>query len=327
MAIILITGAAGFIGHHLARASLEAGDTVIGWDNRDPYYDPATKQARIDQLQADHPDRFHFRPVDIRDADAIRDGWTAAEARARRPIDAVAHLAARPGVRPSLEDPAGVMATNVMGTQHLLEETRARACRQFVFGSSSSVYGVNPRLPWSENDPGLKPISPYAASKVCGELLGHTYAHLHGIRFIALRFFTVYGPGQRPDLAIAKFTRMIRSGDAIPVYGDGATERDYTYIDDIVAGIRAALAYQETQYEIINLGNDRTVRLAAMIEALEHALGRQAVIDRQPDQPGDVPRTWADIAKARHLLAYAPETDLPTGLQAYIASLPASDDR
>src|SRR5439155_4150780 len=191
---------------------------------------------------------------------------------------------------------------------NLLEAAREWGTPQFVFASSSSVYGVNPRTPWSEDDPVLLPISPYASTKISGELLGHVYSHLYGIRFVALRFFTVYGPRQRPDLAIHKFARLMRAGRAIPVFGDGSTRRDYTYIDDIVSGIRAAITYDRTAYEVINLGNNQTVSLLEMIDGLEKALGTPATIEWLPDQPGDVPQTWANIAKAGTLLGYRPQT-------------------
>jgi len=220
-------------------------------------------------------------------------------------------------VRPSIADPVGYQEVNVRGTQNLLELTRAWGVRQFVFASSSSVYGVNPRVPWSEDDHVLQPISPYASTKVSGELLGHVYSHLYGIRFIALRFFTVYGPRQRPDLAIHAFARKMLEGKPIPVFGDGSTRRDYTFIDDIVSGVRAAIEYTASPYEVINLGNNDTVTLAEMIEGLEHALGLRAIIDRQPLQPGDVPQTWANIDKASTLLGYQPTTSYADGVKKF----------
>jgi len=230
----------------------------------------------------------------------------------------IVHLAARAGVRPSLAEPMLYNETNVSGTLNLLELARARDIKQFVFGSSSSVYGANAHVPFSEEDTTRQPISPYAATKAAGELLCHTYTHLYGIRSIALRFFTVYGARQRPDLAIHKFARLIDEGKPIPVFGDGTTRRDYTYIDDIIEGVRAAIDYTASDYEAINLGESRTVELRELIELLENALGKRAIIDRQPQQPGDVPQTFADITKARRLLGYDPQTDIEEGIRRFI---------
>ncbi|NLI46864.1 MAG: NAD-dependent epimerase/dehydratase family protein [Acidobacteria bacterium] len=310
----LITGGAGFIGSHLADRLLAEGWGVTAADNFDPFYDPAVKRRNV----APHLDNPRYRLVeaDIRDAAALAAAlgpWPADPAGA-----VIVHLAAKAGVRPSIADPVAYEQVNVGGTQNLLELARARGVTQFVFGSSSSVYGVNPRVPWREDDAGLRPISPYAATKVAGELLGHVYSHLHGVRFVALRFFTVYGPRQRPDLAIHKFARLIRAGRPVPLYGDGSTSRDYTYVDDIVAGIRAAMDWRAGPYAVINLGNSHTVTLAELVAALEAALGARAAVERLPDQPGDVPRTWADIATARRLLNWQPSTPLPAGLRRFV---------
>ncbi len=229
-------------------------------------------------------------------------------------FDAIIHLAAKTGVRPSIGDPVGYQRANVIATQNLLEFAREERIRQFVFASSSSVYGVNPRVPWREDDHVLQPISPYASSKVSCELLGHVYSHLHGIRFLALRFFTVFGPRQRPDLAINKFVRLIEAGEPIPVFGDGSTRRDYTYVGDIVDGILGALYYDKTNFEVVNLGNDQTVTLSEMIATIEEVIGKKAIINRQPEQPGDVPQTWADVSKARQLLNYQPTTTFRDGI-------------
>jgi UDP-glucuronate 4-epimerase len=231
-------------------------------------------------------------------------------------------LAAKAGVRPSIEDPVAYQRVNVGGTQNLLEFAKERGIRQFVFASSSSVYGVSPEVPWKEDDVVMRPISPYAATKVAGELLGHVYSHLHGIRFLALRFFTVYGPRQRPDLAIQKFTRLIREGRPLPVFGDGSTSRDYTFVKDTVRGIRAAIDYQGSPYEVINLGSDQPITLAELIASLEAVLGQKALKDRRPEQPGDVPRTWADLGKAQRLLNYRCTVSLEEGLRQFVASLP-----
>lgn len=303
---ILVTGGAGFIGSHVVDRLLAEGWDVTVLDNFDPFYDPARKRANVAQ-HAQNP-RFRLVEADLRDEAAL------AAALPDR-FDAVAHLAARAGVRPSIDDPVTYQAVNVVGTQHLLELARRWKTRQFVFASSSSVYGVNPDVPWREEDAVLRPISPYASSKMSAELLGHVYAHLFGVRFVALRFFTVYGPRQRPDLAIHKFARKMLAGEPIPVYGDGSTRRDYTYVADVVEAVCAALAYDGSEYEVINVGNEHTVRLAELIEALERVLGVEAQIDRQPPQSGDAPQTWANIEKAHRLLAYAPATPFEEGLR------------
>jgi UDP-glucuronate 4-epimerase len=301
----LVTGAAGFIGSHLVDRLLAEGWRVTAVDNFDTFYPRALKEKNI----AGHLRHtgYHLFEVDIRDLDAMRD-------RLRGNYNVVVHLAARAGVRPSILDPLAYQDVNVKGTQNLLELAREWKIPQFVFASSSSVYGVNRNVPWSEEDHGLRPISPYASTKVSGELLGHVYSHLYDIRFVALRFFTVYGPRQRPDLAIHKFARRMLEGDSIPVYGDGSTRRDYTFVADIVGGIRGAMDYRRSRYEVVNLGNNQTVALTEMIEALEKALGVKAVIDWQPAQPGDVPQTWADVEKARTLLRYEPKTCLSDGV-------------
>ncbi|MGH9374204.1 MAG: NAD-dependent epimerase/dehydratase family protein [Vicinamibacterales bacterium] len=302
---VLVTGAAGFIGSHLVDRLLAEGQQVTGIDNFDPFYSRATKERNI------APHRGHagyqLLELDIRDLDALRE-------HVRGTYDAIVHLAARAGVRPSILDPLGYQDVNVRGTQNLLELAKERGVPQFVFGSSSSVYGVNPNVPWREADHVLLPISPYASTKVSGELLGHVYSHLYGLRFIALRFFTVYGPRQRPDLAIHKFAKRMREGQSIPVFGNGSTRRDYTFVDDIVSGISGAMDYEGSTFEVVNLGNNQTVSLTEMIRGLEEALGVEAVLDRQAEQPGDVPQTWADVEKARELFGYAPETSFSSGV-------------
>jgi UDP-glucuronate 4-epimerase len=307
---ILITGAAGFIGSHLGGALLAGQHRVTGLDNFDPFYDRAMKERNI----AGHRSVSGWRMIE---AD-LRDNSARKVIDEAGPFDVVVHLAAKAGVRPSIADPLGYQETNLNGTQNLLEYARQAGIRRFVFASSSSVYGLNPRVPWSEEDHVLEPISPYASTKVSGELLGHVYSHLHGIRFIALRFFTAYGPRQRPDLAIHKFARLIRDGRPIPVFGDGSTRRDYTYIDDIVSGIRAAIDYDRSPYEVVNLGNNQTVSLNEMIEGLEDAMGRKALRQVLPEQPGDVPQTWANIEKARRLFGYAPSTPYREGVRRFV---------
>lgn len=300
---ILITGAAGFIGSNLIHKLLKTDCyCVIGLDNFDAFYPRAAKEQNIAPFAEDK--NFRFYEGDIRnraDLDALDD------------IDVIVHLAAKAGVRPSIKDPVLYQDVNVGGTQNLLEFARRRGIKQFVFASSSSVYGINTHVPWSEDDK-LMPISPYASTKLSCEMLGHVYSHLYGIRFLALRFFTVYGPGQRPDLAIHKFFRAISNGQPIPVFGDGSTSRDYTYVEDTVKGIESAILYESSDFEVINLGNHRTITLEGLIDAIEETCGKKAIIDRQPEQPGDVPQTYADIAKARKLLQYKPSTDLKTGL-------------
>lgn len=304
----LVTGGAGFIGSHLVDGLLEDGWRVTVVDNFDPYYDRSAKESNIAGHRS-HP-QYTLIEEDIRNLESLRSAL-------RGPFDVVVHLAARPGVRPSIEDPVFVQDVNVRGTQNMLELARELAIPQFVFASSSSVYGVNPNVPWSEDDHVLMPISPYASSKVSGELLGHVYSHLYGIRFIALRFFTVYGPRQRPDLAIHKFARLMLEGKPIPFYGDGSTRRDYTYVADIISGVRAAMMYRQSTYEVINLGNNKTVSLSELVQTIGSVLGREPNLETMPEQPGDVPQTWADIARAADRLAYDPRTDLEEGLLSF----------
>lgn len=303
----LVTGGAGFIGSHLVDSLLADDWAVTVLDDFDPFYDPAVKEENL-RPHAGHRNLVLVRG-DIRRAGELR------EVRGR--YDVIVHLAARAGVRPSIADPRGYQDVNVAGTQEMLELARTLEVPQFVFASSSSVYGVNPDVPWSEDDAVLRPISPYASTKVSGELLGHVYSHLYGIRFIALRFFTVYGPRQRPDLAIHKFARYMLQGRPIPVFGDGSTRRDYTFITDVVRGVRAAMAY-ETPYAVINLGNNQMVSLSEMIAGLERALGVRATVERLPLQPGDVPQTWANVEKAAALLGYTPSTRYEDGVAAFV---------
>jgi UDP-glucuronate 4-epimerase len=308
---ILITGGAGFIGSHLIERLLAEGDwqiTVV--DDFNDFYEPSIKRANVAQHISN--EQFKLIEADIRDYRALEKAFDYAG------YDCIVHLAARAGVRPSLTEPRLYVETNINGTLNLLELARKNAVKQFVFGSSSSVYGVNPKVPFSEDDPIFNPISPYAATKAAGELICHTYSHLYDMRIVCLRFFTVYGARQRPDLAIHKFAKLISAGKPIPVFGDGTTRRDYTYIDDIIAGVRAAIDYDKTSYEVINLGESRTVELRELISLLENALGARAQIDRQPLQPGDVPQTFADISRARKLLGYDPQTDIETGIRRFV---------
>ncbi|HJP94509.1 MAG TPA: GDP-mannose 4,6-dehydratase [Pyrinomonadaceae bacterium] len=307
----LVTGGAGFIGSHLVDRLLASDvERVTVIDDFNDFYDPSIKRANIRE-QLDDP-RYDIFEVDIRDRAALKEVFDEND------FDCIVHLAARAGVRPSLSEPQLYAETNVNGTLNLLELARQKNIKQFVFGSSSSVYGINAKVPFSEDDPIRQPISPYAATKGAGELLCHTYSHLYGLRCICLRFFTVYGPRQRPDLAIHKFARLISEGKPIPVFGDGTTRRDYTYIDDIINGVMAAILYDKTNYEVVNLGESRTVELRELIALLEKELNARAIIDRQPQQPGDVPQTFADISKARALLGYEPKTQIEAGVHRFV---------
>ena len=308
----LVTGGAGFIGSHLVDRLLGEGWRVTVIDNFDPFYDPAIKERNV----AEHlkNERYTLYRLDIRDLSGLRQALTDE-------YDVIVHLAAKAGVRPSIQDPVTYQEVNVTGTQNMLEFARERGISQFVFASSSSVYGVNPNVPWREDDHVLLPISPYASTKVSGELLGHVYSHLYGIRFIALRFFTVYGPRQRPDLAIHKFARLMLRGEPIPIYGDGSTQRDYSYVDDVVEGVRRAMSYTGSPYEIVNLGNNQTVGLLEMVRILERALGKKARLQFLPPQPGDVPRTWASLDKAQKVLDFRPHTPFEEGVERFVGWL------
>ena len=313
---ILITGGAGFIGSHLVDHLLSEGDWQVSVvDNFNEFYDPAIKRANLGAHEKNP--NFRLFEADIRDKPALAKIYDEAFG-AATDFQCIVHLAARAGVRPSLEQPLLYVETNINGTMNLLELAREYGIRQFVFGSSSSVYGINAKVPFCEDDPIRQPISPYAATKAAGELLCHTYSHLYKLRCVCLRFFTVYGPRQRPDLAIHKFARLITEGKSIPVFGDGSTRRDYTFIDDIIAGVRAAIDYNSSDYEVINLGESRTVELGELISLLESELGAPARIDRQPLQPGDVPQTYADITRARGLLGYNPQTQIEEGLKKFV---------
>lgn len=306
---VFVTGAAGFIGSHLCERLLAQGHGVLGLDNFDPAYERAVKEANLAGARA-HAG-FSFQEADI-----LNDARLLEAVRGFEP-EAIVHLAAKAGVQPSLKDPIGYQRVNVQGTQNVLEAAKATGVKRFLFASSSSVYGVNPDVPWREDAGVLRPISPYAATKVAGELLGHVYSHLYRMRFIALRFFTVYGPRQRPDLAIHKFARLMLAGEPVPLYGDGRTSRDYTFIDDVVDGVCAALAYDGSDYELINLGHHRTIALLELVRHLERVFGVQAKIVFEPEKPGDAPQTCADLGKSRRLLGYDPETGFVQGLGAF----------
>ena len=307
----LVTGGAGFIGSHVAEHLLAAGHEVTVFDDLNPFYDPAIKRAALQVLERSGNGRFRFVQGDLVERASL-DALFAGER-----IDQVIHLAARAGVRPSLQEPALYQRVNVEGTVNLLEAGRMAGVGKFILASSSSVYGVNAKVPFSEDDPIFQAISPYASSKLACEALGHTYHHVYGLDVVMLRFFTVYGPRQRPDLAIHKFARLIDSGRPVPVFGDGSTARDYTYVDDIVSGVLACTRRQ-FGFGIYNLGESQTVTLSELIALLEKALGRKAVLDRQPLQPGDVPITYADISKARRDLGYDPRTKIAEGIPRFV---------
>lgn len=304
----LITGGAGFIGNHLVRALLNDKDlriTII--DNFDPFYPRQIKLLNTQGFENHHQ---------ILLLDRNLDDLSSFELQKILPqkVDVIIHLAAKAGVRPSINNPLAYQRTNILGTQMLLDFAKESRVKQFVFASSSSVYGVNKNLPWKEEER-LQPISPYAMTKLAGEMAGHVFSSLYGIRFIALRFFTVYGPSQRPDLAIHKFVKSILKDQPITMYGDGSTCRDYTYVGDIVQGILAAINYDQSLFEIINLGNRYAVSLKQLIENIEQVIDKKAMIEQQPDQAGDVPQTFADITKAKQLLNYQPATQLQDGLE------------
>jgi UDP-glucuronate 4-epimerase len=309
-ASILVTGAAGFIGSHLCEALLERGDRVVGLDNFNDFYDPAIKRANLAGPLA-RPG-FALVEGDIRDAAAV-----ARVFREHAPTSVV-HLAAMAGVRPSLQDPALYHDVNCTGTAVVLQAARAAGVGRFVFGSSSSVYGGNPKVPFHEDDDVSRPVSPYAATKRANELTCHTFHHLYGMDIACLRFFTVYGPRQRPEMAIHKFVRLTEAGQPLPLFGDGRSERDYTYVDDILDGVLKAHD-QSRGFRIYNLGESRTISLRDLVAAIGRATGREPRVDWQPPQPGDVPRTYADIGRAKAELGYAPKVDLDEGLRRFVA--------
>ncbi len=305
---ILVTGGAGFIGSHLCEALLAEGAELVVIDDFNEFYDPAIKRGNI----AGFRDRITLVEGDIRDV-ALVDSVFASHK-----FDKVFHIAARAGVRPSIADPRLYVGTNIDGTLNLLEGCRTSGVKHFVFASSSSVYGVNKKVPFAEDDLIQRTISPYAATKLMGEQLCSNYSNLYGIRCVCLRFFTVYGPRQRPDLAISKFTRLILDDKPIDQYGDGSTARDYTYIEDIIRGTLAAGKYTASDFEIVNLGGSAANTLAQLISGIEEITGKKATINYLPDQLGDVPLTFADVSKAGHLFGYTPGTPLGKGLKRYV---------
>ena len=306
----LVTGGAGFIGSHVCERLLLEGHAVSTFDDLNNFYSPAIKQRNLRSLQA-LAKPFTFLHGDLTDRAAVDEALASAK------FDQIIHLAARAGVRPSLEEPALYQRVNVEGTVNLLEAARHNGVKKITLASSSSVYGINAKVPFSEADPIFSAISPYAASKLADEALGHVYHHIYGMDIVMLRFFTVYGPRQRPDLAIHKFASLISAGKPIPVFGDGSTARDYTYVTDTVDGILACTR-KTFGFEIFNLGESQTVTLSRLIELLEKSLGRPAILNRQPAQPGDVPITFADISKARALLGYNPTIKIDEGIPRFV---------
>jgi len=306
----LVTGGAGFIGSHVCERLLQAGHAVWALDDLNPFYSPAIKQRNLNEVKSlGRP--FTFIHGDLTDIAIVRDLFQKVR------FDQVIHLAARAGVRPSLAEPELYQQVNVVGTANILETARRNGVKKILIASSSSVYGVNQKTPFAEDDPVFSIISPYAASKLACEALGHVYHHVHGMDVTALRFFTAYGPRQRPDLAIHKFAALIAAGKPIPVFGDGSTARDYTYISDIVDGVMACVE-KKFGFEIFNLGESQTVTLNRLIELLEQSLGKKAIIERHPAQPGDVPLTYADITKSRQLLDYSPRIKIEQGVPLFV---------
>jgi len=305
---LLVTGGAGFIGSHLVERLLQAGHEVDVLDDFNDYYDPRIKRANLEAVQPQ---------IRVFESD-IRDGAAVDRIVSTGGYSSIIHLAARAGVRPSIKEPRLYIDTNIIGTFNLLEAARQAGIGRFICASSSSVYGVLKTAPFREDMALTETISPYAATKLAAEQLCSNYSHLYGMRTINLRFFTVYGPRQRPDLAIHKFTRFIREGKPIDQYGDGSTRRDYTYVDDIIQGVTACLTYEGQLCDVFNLGESQTTTLAELIRAIEQTLGREAVINRMPEQPGDVPLTYADISKARSLLNYNPTTKIKDGIPRFV---------
>lgn len=306
---ILVTGGAGFIGSHLVDRLLAEGDRVICLDNFDNFYDPERKRRNLAQASS-HPN-FRLFVGDLRDEKILKEIFSTER------IGQVAHLAARAGVRPSLKDPLLYTDVNIRGTLNLLEACREYKVKKFVFASSSSVYGNNPKVPFSEEDRVDNPISPYAATKKGGELICYTYHHLYGFDIACLRYFTVYGPRQRPEMAIHYFTRLIYEGKKVPIFGDGRSRRDYTYIDDALQATMEALK-KEHGYEIYNIGEAQTISLLELVRALEERLGKKAALEFLPPQPGDMAVTYADIRKAQRMLNYAPQTKMEEGLGKFV---------
>ncbi len=311
MSTILVTGGAGFIGSHLCERLLSGGVRVICLDNFDSFYDPSIKIKNVEGVRKKFPELFELVTGDIRNPDHLKGIFQ------KNPIDFVIHLAARAGVRPSISDPLLYQDVNIRGTVVLLESCKAHGVKDFIFASSSSVYGENQRVPFTEEDLDIQPISPYGATKRAGELLCYSYHHLYKMNIACLRFFTAYGPRQRPEMAIHKFTRLIDRGDKIPIYGDGSSRRDYTYIDDLIDGILGVTRYHKG-FEIYNLGESQTTSLKELISLIEEAMGKKANVEMLEPQPGDVSVTYADITKAKRMLKYQPGVKMKEGIKRFV---------
>jgi UDP-glucuronate 4-epimerase len=311
MNTILVTGGAGFIGSHLCERLLREGIHVICFDNFDSFYDPNIKIRNVDEIRKKSPDHFELITGDIRSPEHLQEVFK------KNRIDLVVHLAARAGVRPSIAEPLLYQDVNIRGTIVLLETCKEFGVKDFVFASSSSVYGENQRIPFSEGDLDIQPISPYGATKRAGELLCYSYHHLYGVNIACLRIFTAYGPRQRPEMAIHKFTRLIDQGEKIPIYGDGSSRRDYTYIDDLIDGILAVI-HHPRGFEIYNLGESQTTTLKGLIQLIEKAMAKKAIIEMLEPQPGDVTSTYANITKAKRMLGYQPKVNMKEGIKRFV---------
>lgn len=311
MSTTLVTGGAGFIGSHLCERLLGDGSKVICFDNFDSFYDPNIKIKNTEGMAKKFPNLFELVTGDIRNPDHLKGIFQ------KNKIDFVVHLAARAGVRPSIAEPLLYQDVNIRGTIVLLEACKEHGMHHFIFASSSSVYGENQRVPFTEEDLDIQPISPYGATKRAGELLCYSYHHLHGMNIACLRIFTAYGPRQRPEMAIHKFTRLIDQGEKIPIYGDGSSRRDYTYIDDLIEGILAVIRYHKG-FEVYNLGESQTTSLKELIRLIEEAFGKKANIEMLEPQPGDVSVTYADVTKAKRLLKYQPKVKMKEGIKRFV---------
>jgi len=308
---VLVTGGAGFIGSHLCERLLSDGNRVICLDNFDNFYDPNIKIKNVEGITEKFSDRFKLVTGDIRNHEHLKEIFQ------KNKIDFVVHLAARAGVRPSITDPLLYQDVNIRGTIVLLEACKANGIKNFIFASSSSIYGENQRVPFTEKDLDIQPISPYGATKRAGELLCYSYHHLYGMNIACLRIFTAYGPRQRPEMAIHKFARFIDQGKKIPVFGDGSSRRDYTYIDDLIEGILGVIRHHKG-FEVYNLGESQTTSLMELIRLIEEAFGKKANIEMLELQPGDVSITYADITKAKQILKYQPKVKMEEGIRRFV---------
>ncbi len=311
MSRAMVTGGAGFIGSHLCERLSREGDQVVCFDNFDNFYDPDIKIRNVEEINKRFPDRFKLITGDIRNAEHLQEAFQ------KNRIDLVVHLAARAGVRPSIEQPLLYQDVNIRGMMVLLEVCKEYKVKDFIFASSSSVYGENQRVPFSEKDLDIQPISPYGATKRAGELLGYSYHHLYGMNIACLRIFTAYGPRQRPEMAIHKFTRLVDRGEKVPMFGDGSSRRDYTYIDDLIEGI-LSIIHHSKGFEVYNLGESQTTSLKELIQLIEKALGKKALVEMLRPQPGDVSTTYADITKAREMLGYQPKVKMEEGIGRFV---------